>query len=106
MDDATNVAKQIRTLMNTKIGVKIYTDSKPLLETLGSTSQVAEKALRQSVAYLKQYLEDKEVDMYAWIEGKEIVADILTKQGSKRDEVDEIMVDNYFRNALDTKNCV
>ena len=51
-------------------------------------NQLAEKALRQSVAYLKQCLEDKNVDLYAWIEEKYIVADELTKQGSKRDEVE------------------
>ena len=86
--------------------MKIYTDSRPLLETLGSTSQVAEKALRQSVAYLKQCLKDKNVDLYAWIEGKEIVADVLTKQGSRSDEIKEIIIGNYFRNTLDEKNCV
>ena len=72
-------------MLNSRIGVKIFADSRLLLETLGSTSQVAEKALRQSVAYLNQCLEDREVDLYAWIGGKEIVADVLTKQGSKRD---------------------
>ena len=36
------------------------------------------------MAYLKQSLEDEEVTDYSWIQGEEIVADILTKQGSKR----------------------
>ena len=31
---------------------------------------------------------------------------MLTKQGLRRKEIDEIMVDNYFRNALDVKNCI
>ena len=51
--------------MNAEIDVRIFTNSRPLLETLGSTSQVAEKELRQSVAYVKQCLEDKEVGLYA-----------------------------------------
>ena len=63
MDDTTNVAKELRMLLNSRIGVKIYTDLRPLLEILGSTSQVAEKAVQQSVPYLKQFLEDK--DLYA-----------------------------------------
>ena len=106
VDDAKNAADQLKDLLNAEIKVKVFTDSGPLLETLGSTSQVAEKALRQSVAYLKQCLDDKNLDLYAWIEGKEIVADVLTKQGSKRDEVEEIMMGNYCKNALDEKNCV
>ena len=54
VDDAMNFAEQLKILMNARIGVKIYTDSRPLLETMGSTTQVAKKALRQLVAYLKQ----------------------------------------------------
>ena len=46
------------------------------------------------------------MDLYAWIEGKEIVADALTKQGSRRYEGSEIIVKGYFRSALDDNNCV
>ena len=53
VDDSTNDVEQLGVLLNTRIEVKIYMDSRPLLDTLESTSQVAEKALRQSVAYLK-----------------------------------------------------
>ena len=106
VDDAKNIADQLKILLNTEIKVKIFTDSRPLLETLGSTSQIAEKGLRQSIAYLKEHLMLESVESYAWIEGKDIVADILTKTGSKRKELDEIMSTNYFRQALDEKNCV
>ena len=44
-----------------------------MLETLSSTSKLAEKAFRQLVQYIKQCLEDRDVDLYAWIEGKESV---------------------------------
>ena len=70
------------------------------------TSKVAEKGLRKAVAYLKEHLKLGSVEKYAWIEGKDIVADILTKTGSKRTEIDEIMLEGYFRNALDERNCV
>ena len=100
------VAEQLKILLNAMNGVKIYTNSRPLLEISGNTSQVPEMTLRQLVVYLKQCLEDREVDLYARIEVEEIVADVMTKQGSKRDEINEIMVEGYFRNALDEKNCV
>ena len=67
-----------------------------MLESIGSLSQIAKTALRQSVANLKQTLEDGEVDEFSWIEGKEIVTDILTKQGLKRVVLDEIVNDNEF----------
>ena len=45
-------------------------------------------------------------ESYGWIEVKDIIADILTKTGSKRLELDEIMVERYFKHAQDEKNCV
>ena len=48
VDDTKNVAEQLKVLMNHDIKVKVFTDSRPLLETLGSTSQLAEKGLRQA----------------------------------------------------------
>ena len=99
MDDSVHMAKQISQLLNVNVKVRLFTDSRPLLESIGSSGQIEEKALRQSVAYLKQSLEDDEVMDYAWIQGEEIVADILTKQGSKREVLDEILKQNKFKHA-------
>ena len=49
---------------------------------------------------------DKEVGSYSWIDNKEIVVDVLTKQGPRREDLDVIMIRSWFRNALDEKNCV
>ena len=43
---------------------------------------------------------------YSWIQGEEIVADILTKQGSKREVMDEILGQNEFRHARKEDNKV
>ena len=106
VDDAKNVVDQLKDLLNTEIKVKVFTDLCPLLETLGSTSQVAEKGLRKAIAYLKEHLKLGSVESYGFIQGKDIIADILTKTGSKRTEFDEIMVEGYFRHVQDEKNCV
>ena len=45
VDDAKNVADQLKDLLNAEIKVKVFTDLGHLLETLGKTSQVAEKDL-------------------------------------------------------------
>ena len=66
VDDAVNVANQLKDLLNADIKVKIFTDSRPLLETLGSTSQVAEKGLRKSIAYLKEHLKLGSLEGYGW----------------------------------------
>ena len=73
------------------------------MESLG---QIKEKALRHSVAYLKQSLEDEDVIAYSWIPGEEIVVDILTKRGSGCEELEEILVRNVFRHAQTKDNLV
>ena len=50
--------------MNAEIKIKVFTDSRPLLETLGSTSQVAEKGLRKEIAYLMEHLKFGGVESY------------------------------------------
>ena len=106
MDDAVHMAKQVSQLLNVEVSTRLFTDSRPLLESLGSSGQIEEKALRQSVAYLKQGLEDKEVLAYSWIPGEEIVADIMTKQGSTREVLDEILGKNKFVHMSSKENIV
>ena len=96
VDDATNVADQMKELLNAEIKVRTFTDSCTLFETLGSTSQVAEKRLRKVVAYLKEHFKLKSVERYASIQGKDLIADALTKIGSKRTELNEIIMEGYF----------
>ena len=43
---------------------------------------------------------------YSWIQGEEIVADILTKQRSKHEALDEILVKNEFKHAKTEDNMV
>ena len=106
VDDSLCLARQISLLLNTELKVKVFTDSRPLLESLGSSGQVEEKLLRQSIASLKQNLEDGEISQYSWISGHKIVADIFTKQGSEREALEEILIDNEFRNSLSSDNMV
>ena len=73
---------------------------------MGSSGQVEEKLLRQPVASLKQSLEDGEISQFSWISGSEIVADVFTKQGSERAALEEILIENEFRNSLSSDNMV
>ena len=51
MDDGVHMAKQLSQLLNVSMKVRLFTDSRPLLKSIGSSGQIEEKALRQSVAY-------------------------------------------------------
>ena len=75
--DGVNMAKQISILMMDSVHSMVFSDSRSLLETIRSSNQVAEKSSRQSVGLLKQSLEDGDVEPFAGIEGKDIVADVL-----------------------------
>ena len=46
------------------------------------------------------------MDQFSWIEGTEIVADIFTKQKSKRDALEEIILENKFTHAQSQDNLV
>ena len=39
------------------------------------------RASTTAVAYLKEFFKLGSIEKYAWIEGKEIIADVLTKTG-------------------------
>ena len=106
VDDSLCLARQLSAMLNTEIEMRMFTDSRPLLESIGSSGQVEEKSLRQSVAALKQNLEDGEVDRFSWIAGTEIVADVFTKQGSERESLNEIVSMNVFRHAQNMDNLV
>ena len=67
VDDAKNIADQLKDFLNAEIKIKVLTDLRPLLETLGSTSQVAEKGLRKAIAYLKEHLKIGSVERHGWI---------------------------------------
>ena len=48
-----HMAKQLSQLLNVKMKVRLFTYLCPLLESIGSSGQIKEKALRKSVVYMK-----------------------------------------------------
>ena len=74
--------------------MKIYTDSKALLDSLASTHQIEQRMLRNSIADLKQKLEVKEVQSYEWLTDEDMIADILTKEKVTKDGLDDILINN------------
>ena len=105
-DDATYIRRQLEILLGSKVRARLYTDSRPLLETIGSSGQIEEKNLRQSVMFLKQSLERGDILGYSWIQGEEIVADVLTKQRSRREALQDIVMENKFRHVQTRDNWV
>ena len=52
VDDTTSFTRELARILSIKIGTRACMDSRPWLKSLGSSGQIEEKVLRQSVALL------------------------------------------------------
>ena len=110
VDTSVYLAEQLATLIfgdvNYKIPLRIYTDSKPLLDSIASTKQVEQRLLRNTMTDLKQKLLDKSVTAFSWIETRAMTADVLTKEGGDIENILEVVRENVFRKANSKNNMV
>ena len=110
LDNAQFFAGQLEILLFGKSAVqfpvKLYTDSKPLLESIGSTHKVEEKLLRNCVTDMKDRLYDGKIKSYSWLDGRDMVADVLTKEAKPHDDLKDITIGNRFRNAFAEDNII
>ena len=86
--------------------VKLFTDSRPLLESIGSTKQVDERLMRNVITDLKEKLMDGQVESYSWLNTKNMVADIMTKEGVDNNAISQILIENIFIHSSSSDNLV
>ena len=110
VDDSKYLANQIEQLLfgreDGNIEVKLYTDSLPTLESIASTKQVERKLLRNSIADLKSKLEDRSIKSYSWLDTKDMIADILTKESKDDEDILDVVQENRFRMGNSEDNFV
>ena len=113
VDDSVFFATQIGQLIfgksiaeSVKLPVRLFTDSRPLLESISSTKQVEERLLRNTVTDLKEKLEDTSVESYSWLATNEMIADILTKECKDNPDIHKILIENKFSYAKNENNLV
>jgi len=70
--------------------VECYTDNASLSETLKTSTAVSDKRLRVDVARLREMVEKGEI-VVKWVEGKNQLADCLTKRGSSSHQLLEVL---------------
>ena len=90
-----------------KVSVEIVTDSEPLLDSIGSTKQIEEKMLCDTIQDMKNMLEDRSIDNFRWISTKAMIADCLTKE--KKDMLDLMKIvdeNRYDRIDIQQKKVV
>ena len=89
-----------------QIPVKVFSDSKPLLETLGSTKRIENTDLIPEIRYLKDKWMNGEVESYAWLRSEENLADIFMKEMKESQEVRDLFMWNVFKNGAREANMV
>ena len=67
----------------------VYTDSKPTIESIYSTRQVDRKTVRHVIQLMKDALDRGEVREFKYVNTKEILADVLTKDIVRSTELNE-----------------
>ena len=110
VDDSVYLAKGVEQLIfgdnGGKVPVKLFTDSRPTLESIASSKQVERKLLRNAVTDLKEKLIEKEVESYSWLDSRDMIADILTKECKENDDIREILIKGKLRVAPNEDNLV
>ena len=110
VDTSVYLSQQVAALLfgekTYTIPVKVYTDSRPLLDSIASTKQVEQRLLRNTMTDLKKKLEDQLVSAYCWVKTRDMTADILTKEGSDIENILEVIRGNIFRRAHFQNNIV
>ena len=109
VDDSLFFASQIKQILFDSPGslpVKIFTDSRPLLESIGSSKQVEERLMRNVITDLKEKLEDGSVESYCWLSTRDMVADALTKESKETGILRDIVMENIFINSGCSDNLV
>ena len=111
LDNVQFFAGQLEQLLygksDRKMPIKLFTDSKPLLESISSTHQVEEKLLRNSITDMKDSLYENRVTSFSWLDGeKDMVADVMTKECKDNNDLADIMLRNKFRNVFSEDNMV
>ena len=95
-DDAIYLSRMIREIYTGQkslkgIPVEMFTDSKPLFESLNSTKQVDRKTVRHVICMMKDSVARGEVEKINWISTKFQLADILTKESVNSDELMKVL---------------
>ena len=68
-----------------RMKVHLYTDSKPLIESIGSTKRIDNKGLWNVIEYLKEVILHRKVELIGYVNTLENPADILTKYKAESD---------------------
>ena len=91
-DAAFLLSKILQEVFNTSTFpmIECFTDNASLTETLHTSNIVSDRRLRVDIHRLREMVAKQEISVH-WIEGKEQIADCLTKRGASSNQLLEIL---------------
>ena len=90
-------------MLDVKIPIVAITDSKSLVDSVYSTSQVENKRLRCDVGMLKEDLAKNNIENLIWVPGEQQLADCLTKRGASGTELLNVVQTGTFTMNLNRR---
>ena len=69
-----------------------YVDNRSVTQSLYSTKLVDDKRLRIDIAAIKESIEKEEIGTVRWVQGKDQLADCLTKRGASGYELMKVLI--------------
>ena len=86
-----------------QIPVHMFTDSKPLHDSIYSTKQVDRKTMRHVVQIMKDPVSRGEVEKFIWVDTKNMIADVLTKDSAPTHLIKEVLDKGVLNNTTAEK---
>ena len=91
LDAAIALKWMIADFIGTELPVKAIIDNKSTCDAVYSSTDVSEKRLRREIAIIQEMVESGEVKEIRWLEGKDQLADALTKRGASTLKLMKVM---------------
>ena len=109
LDDAIYLARIVREIYTgqksmKQIPVEMYTDSKPLFESIYSTKQVDRKSIRHVIHMMKDSITRGEVQRFHWIDTKKMLADVFTKDSANSDLIKKVLEEGSLEAVIGKKD--
>ena len=87
----SNIFSEIYGIANFNHNIVCYTDSRQLYDAVHSIKSIVDKRLRIDIAILREMLERKELKDIQWIDGKQQLANCLTKRGASCESLLQVL---------------
>ena len=104
-DDAIFIARMVNQIYTGRktleqIPVYMFTDSRPLHDSIYSTKQVEWKTMRHVIQIMKDGVSRGEVEKFIWVDTKNMIAGVLTKESAPSFLIKNVLDNGVLNNDV------